>query len=35
LSSVRGVPAIASLLLRIGGARVVASPRTFDWQVWR
>ncbi len=34
LSTVRGVPAIASVLWRIEGAPVVAGPLTMDWRVW-
>jgi lantibiotic modifying enzyme len=35
LSTVRGVPAIASVLRRIAGEPVFASPMTLDWRVWR
>jgi hypothetical protein len=34
LSTVRGVPAIASVLRRIGGAPAIVSPMTLDWRVW-
>ncbi len=34
LSTVRGIPAIASVLRRIGGAPVVAGPLTLDWRSW-
>ena len=35
LSSIWGVPAVASVLLRLADAPVVASPRTLDWRPWR
>ncbi len=34
LSVVRGLPALASVLLRLAGAPAVASCRTLDWQPW-
>jgi hypothetical protein len=34
LSSIRGVPAIASQLLRIGLLPAVSSPWTLDWRAW-
>jgi hypothetical protein len=34
LSAVRGVPAIASVLLGIGGAPTLFSPQTLDWRIW-
>jgi type 2 lantibiotic biosynthesis protein LanM len=34
LSTVRGLPAIASVLRRIGGAPAIVSPMTLDWRDW-
>ena len=34
MSGVWGVPALASVLLRIGNQPAMASPRTLNWQAW-
>ena len=34
LSSVRGLPAIASVLRRLGGGSCIAAPMTMNWRPW-